>query len=69
MLQVDLKTPSRPPAFAFVEFEDPRDAYEAVRGRDGYDFAGGRLRVSPSCPVKNSHAMIRPSCHATQMAR
>lgn len=43
--QVDLKTPARPPAFAFIEFDDPRDASDAVRGRDGYDFYGHRLRV------------------------
>mmetsp|Transcript_8645 Transcript_8645/g.25961 ORF Transcript_8645/g.25961 Transcript_8645/m.25961 type:complete len:305 (+) Transcript_8645:177-1091(+) len=42
---IDLKTPMRPPAFAFVEFEDPRDAEDAARGRDGYDFYGSRLRV------------------------
>jgi splicing factor, arginine/serine-rich 1 len=37
---VDLKTPSRPPAYAFVTFEDYRDAEDAVDGRDGYDFTG-----------------------------
>lgn len=31
--------------FAFIEFEDPRDAHDAVRGRDGYDMDGCRLRV------------------------
>lgn len=30
--------------FAFISFEDPRDAEDAVRRRDGYEFAGGRLR-------------------------
>ncbi|KAK9810585.1 hypothetical protein WJX73_002419 [Symbiochloris irregularis] len=45
---IDLKTPPRPPAYAFVEFDDPRDASDAVRGRDGYDFGGYRLRVELS---------------------
>lgn len=44
VLYVDLKD-RRPPYFAFVEFEDPRDAEDAVRGRDGYDYDGYRLRV------------------------
>ena len=33
------------PPFAFVEFEDPNDADEAIEGRDGYNFEGHRLRV------------------------
>ncbi|XP_045467122.1 serine/arginine-rich splicing factor 1A-like [Harmonia axyridis] len=41
---VDLKNRRGPP-FAFVEFEDPRDADDAVRARDGYDYDGYRLRV------------------------
>lgn len=44
---MDVKKPSRPPVFAFVEFDDPRDAADACRGRDGYEFAGDRIRVSP----------------------
>ena len=28
------------------QFEDPRDADDAIYGRDGYDFDGCRLRVS-----------------------
>merc|ERR1739838_832611 len=32
-------------AFAFVEFDDPRDAQDAVDGRDGYKFDGYKLRV------------------------
>lgn len=42
---IDLKTPARPPAFAFISFDDSRDAEDAVRGRDGYSFDGQRLRV------------------------
>lgn len=30
---IDLKTPSRPPAFAFVSFEYQDDADAAIRGR------------------------------------
>ena len=49
--QVDIKKPVRPPTFAFVEFDDPRDAFDACRGRNGYDFAGGRLRVGSPFPT------------------
>ncbi|XP_059659552.1 serine/arginine-rich-splicing factor SR34 [Cornus florida] len=42
---IDLKIPPRPPGYAFVEFEEARDAEAAIDGRDGYDFDGHRLRV------------------------
>jgi arginine/serine-rich splicing factor 1/9 len=29
-----------------LQFEDAQDAEDAIRGRDGYDFDGHRLRVS-----------------------
>ncbi|KAG8370643.1 hypothetical protein BUALT_Bualt13G0004600 [Buddleja alternifolia] len=45
IVHVDLKIPPRPPGYAFVEFEEVRDAEDAIRGRDGYDFDGHRLRV------------------------
>lgn len=45
IVEIDVKTPSRPPGFAFVEFASARDAEDACRGRDGYEFAGGRIRV------------------------
>ncbi|VAH06658.1 unnamed protein product [Triticum turgidum subsp. durum] len=45
IVDIDLKIPPRPPVYAFVEFEDPRDADDAIYGRDGYDFDGYKLRV------------------------
>ncbi|XP_055687653.1 RNA-binding protein 1 isoform X1 [Lutzomyia longipalpis] len=37
-----------PPGFAFVEFEDRRDAEDAVRGLDGTRCCGTRIRVEMS---------------------
>ncbi|KAL3843499.1 hypothetical protein ACJIZ3_000902 [Penstemon smallii] len=45
IVEIDLKIPPRPPGYAFVEFEDSRDADDAIRSRDGYNFDGHRLRV------------------------
>ncbi|XP_030501604.2 serine/arginine-rich splicing factor SR34A isoform X1 [Cannabis sativa] len=45
IVDVELKIPPRPPCYCFVEFESSRDAEDAIRGRDGYNFDGCRLRV------------------------
>jgi len=37
-----------PPGFAFVEYEDARDAEDAVRGLDGTRICGSRVRVEMS---------------------
>jgi len=47
ILDVDIKLPRSGggPAFAFLEFDDPRDAQDAIKGRDGYEINGHRIRV------------------------
>jgi len=43
-----------PPGFAFIEFEDPRDAEDAVRHLDGTRVCGVRVRVEMSTGRTNS---------------
>ncbi|GAB4858606.1 Serine/arginine-rich splicing factor sr34a [Ancistrocladus abbreviatus] len=45
IIDIELKLPPRPPCYCFVQFENARDADDAIRGRDGYNFHGCRLRV------------------------
>ncbi|GAU43666.1 hypothetical protein TSUD_302290 [Trifolium subterraneum] len=44
IMEIELKVPPRPPCYCFVEFDNARDAEDAIRGRDGYNFDGCRLR-------------------------
>ncbi|XP_051957669.1 serine/arginine-rich splicing factor 7-like [Xyrauchen texanus] len=49
-----------PPGFAFVEFEDPRDAEDAVRGIDGKMICGSRVRVELSTGMPRRSRYDRP---------
>ncbi|XWS46650.1 hypothetical protein CRYUN_Cryun14cG0086600 [Craigia yunnanensis] len=61
---IDLKIPPRPPGYAFVEFEEARDAEDAIRGRDGYDFGGHRLRVELAHGGRGRSSLDHQSSHS-----
>jgi len=48
----DVWVARKPPGFAFVEMEDPRDAEDAARSLDGTRICGARCRVEMSEPGK-----------------
>jgi len=48
----DVWVARKPPGFAFVEMEDPRDAEDASRSLDGTRICGARCRVEMSEPGK-----------------
>ncbi|XP_034149084.1 serine/arginine-rich splicing factor 7 isoform X5 [Esox lucius] len=50
-----------PPGFAFVEYEDPRDAEDAVKGMDGKVLCGARIRVELSTGMSRKSRYGRPS--------
>uniref|UniRef100_H3BZ85 Serine/arginine-rich splicing factor 9 n=1 Tax=Tetraodon nigroviridis TaxID=99883 RepID=H3BZ85_TETNG len=45
--EIELKNNRGTIPFAFIRFEDPRDADDAVYGRNGYVFGDSKLRVEP----------------------
>ncbi|KYO18396.1 serine/arginine-rich splicing factor 7 [Alligator mississippiensis] len=53
-----------PPGFAFVEFEDPRDAEDAVRGLDGKVICGSRVRVELSTGMPQEEGIL---AHAAEV--
>lgn len=65
--EIDLKLPPRPPGFAFIEFDEPRDAMAAVQGRDGYDFYGSRLRVLPYKSLLLREGFMPPQIKVSKM--
>ena len=58
ILNVDIKWPPKPPPFAFIKYEDPRDAEDAVREEDQKTLAGARMRVSPIALFYNLRLLI-----------
>jgi len=66
IIDVDLKVPPRPPGYCFIEFEDARDAEDAIRGRDGYNFDGHRIRVEfAHGGRRTSSSLGRPSSYSS----
>ncbi|XDV53692.1 hypothetical protein PO909_022128 [Leuciscus waleckii] len=52
----------KPPGFAFVEYEDARDAEDAVKGMDGKVLCGAHVRVELSTGMSRKSCYGRPSC-------
>ncbi|KAM3200273.1 hypothetical protein P3L10_032635 [Capsicum annuum] len=46
----------------FYKFEEARDTDDAIRGRDGYDFNGHRLRVSKLLTAYRTHTYESTIC-------
>ena len=58
ILNFDIKWPRKAPPFAFIEYEDPRDADDAVREEDQKPLDGPRMKVSPITLFYNLRLLI-----------
>ncbi|KAH9299288.1 hypothetical protein KI387_030970, partial [Taxus chinensis] len=56
IVDIDLKIPPRPPGYCFIEFEDARDAEDAIRGRVRVELAHGGRGQSSSTDRYPSHS-------------
>ncbi|GLJ35474.1 hypothetical protein SUGI_0713460 [Cryptomeria japonica] len=48
IVDIDLNVPTRPPGYCFIEFEDARDAEDAIRSSNGYNFDWHGLKLEPA---------------------
>ncbi|XDV53697.1 hypothetical protein PO909_022133 [Leuciscus waleckii] len=49
----------KPPGFAFVEYEDARDAEDAIKGMDGKVLCGAPVRVELSTGIQRERSVSR----------
>lgn len=59
VISCELKKTVSGTAFAFLEFEDVRDAHDAIKEKDGAEFLGRRLRVETPFSAKDDPRITR----------
>merc|ERR1712028_99961 len=50
---ISIKGGTSGPSFAFIEFDDGRDAEDAIKGRDGYDFDSSPKKSRSRSPKRS----------------